>query len=335
MKHANPSRCPDPSSVRDDFAAELLELTANRLRARRVWGFLPSAEALLPFSDFDVNLDDDDLQLLEQVKDILSIAQPGSEIATGVNRAGNDIATTTASNIATTDTENEPGEGPANQEFAESEKIPCAVAPTWPPLNPTTSTPLTPVDRAKANPSQSRDQRRSWDRLKREKRFLATLEAAARTGGRAVTLALSADREATLRAHGDPTRLLSHYINRELKAAGITASYSFRFEVSSDGRLHVHGAVTVGSNSAAELKRLKQVLVDAAGKIRGRAGSKQCVYKDIYFSPGWHGYMQKAQRKTAKALGTEKTMFVSQGMTELAREEYERNDLTIRSSRAA
>lgn len=333
MKNTNPSRCLDPSPVRDPFAAELLDLTANRLRARRVLGLLPSAEAMSLFSHFEVALDDHDLQLLDQVKDILSIAQPTSEIATGVNRAGYDIATITASDIATTDTESEPREGPAIQGFAGSEEIPCAVAPTYSPLTPASSIPPTSVDRPEEHRSQSKDQAR-WDRLTAQERFLATVEAAARAGGRAVTLALSANREARLRASSDPTRLLSHYINRRLKAAGMMVSYSFRFEISDEGRLHVHGAVTAGSNSAAELKRLKQVLVDAAGKIRGRAGSKQCVYKDIYFSAGWHGYIQKTQRKTAKALGTEKTTFVSQGMTELAREEYERGDVTIGNSRA-
>ncbi|TGR94529.1 hypothetical protein EN834_34050 [bacterium M00.F.Ca.ET.191.01.1.1] len=64
-------------------------------------------------------------------------------------------------------------------------------------------------------------------------------------------------------------------------------------------------------------------MVSAAGKIRGRAGSKQYVFKDIDNAVGWHRYLLKSHRKTVKALGTEKTSVISRSMLRIARAEYE------------
>ncbi|RWN01053.1 MAG: hypothetical protein EOR86_04155 [Mesorhizobium sp.] len=309
--------------LRERSPADQLELAAQRLKVRRSIGFLPPAEATWLCHTDETHLDSEDLTLMEQLAEMLRGVEGASKIATHTRKPAADIATTPEVNVATAESN---ASGPATsprQGLAGREPPPCAVAPTRPSLISARPSGARRNDRGNGPSHPCNHQVPSWDRLTPNQRFLATIETAARNKGLAVTLAFSAGREQTLMASTGPTRLLTHYLNRGLKAAGVTVPYSLRLEVSPEGRLHAHGVLIAGGPAGACVEQLKSVLVSAAGKIQGRAGSKQCVFREIHYGAGWHRYLLKSHRKTAKALGTEKTAVISRGMLQMARAEYE------------
>ncbi|TIW29538.1 MAG: hypothetical protein E5V63_00720 [Mesorhizobium sp.] len=318
-----PSYWPDMRPLRDRTAAEQLELASHRLKVSRSIGFLPPIEAMSLFPAVDAQLDGVDSALMEQLAEMLRGVEAGSKIATNARKPGADIATTPQHDIATADINTRGPAVPMGQGVAGRERPPCAVAPPSPHLIPARTSRSRHVDKGNGPSRTYGHQVPPWARLTPYQRFLATVETAARNNGHAVTLAFSAGREQTLLASTDPTRLLTHYLNRGLKAAGVAVPYSLRLEVSPEGRLHAHGVLIASGPASADLGQLRAVLVSAAGKIWGRAGSKQYVFKDIDNADGWHRYLLKSHRKTVKALGTEKTSVISRSMLRIARAEYE------------
>ncbi|RUV40265.1 MAG: hypothetical protein EOQ55_15125 [Mesorhizobium sp.] len=317
------SGCPDTRPLRDRSLAEQLELTSHRLNVSRSIGFLPTAEATWLFATSENRLDRGDLALMEQLSDLLSDIEAEDTIATLARKPCVYIATTPECDVATAEVSAKEPAVPLSQGVAGRDGSPCAVAPPSPSLITTHPSASSQVDKANGQSRAYNRQALRWNRLPPNKRFLATIEAAARQKGLAVTLAFSEARERALMASTDPTRLLTHYLNRGLKAAGVAVPYSLRLEVSPEGRLHAHGVLIASAPAGADVGQLKAVLVSAAGKIHGRAGSKQCVFKDISDADGWHSYLLKSHRRTAKALGTEKTSVISRGMLRIARAEYE------------
>lgn len=317
-----PFRRTDLRPLHKRSSAEQLELTSQRLKVRRLIGFLPSAEAMWLFPTVEDALDGDDLVLMEQLADVLRDVD-ASKIATHIKKPRMDIATTPECDVATADINTRGPATHSSQGAAGGERPLCAVVPPSPSLIPTHTSKSRHVGNGNGPSRTSSHQVPHWDRLTSSQRFLAAIETTARNQGLAVTLAFSAGRERTLLASKDPTRLLTHYLNRGLKAAGVAVPYSLRFEVSPEGRLHAHGVLIASGPTGADLGQLKAVLVSAAGKIQGRAGSKQCVFKDISDAEGWHSYLLKSHTKTAKALGTQKTSVISRRMLQIARSEYE------------
>lgn len=59
---------------------------------------------------------------------------------------------------------------------------------------------------------------------------------------------------------------------------------------SGTGRLHMHGVVITDGH---DVMKVKQALREAAGYIRGRAGSRQCALRSLTESDGWTAYILK------------------------------------------
>lgn len=149
-----------------------------------------------------------------------------------------------------------------------------------------------------------------WKRASKADKFVASIGSVGAGRGYAFTLNLSGSQEEALKAAGDPTRRISDRINRALKAVGVCApEYSFTLEISPLGRLHLHGAIYVPQWH--DLTSVKRALMQAGGKLKGHAASRQVKLKPIDNAEGWAGYLQKDVRKTLRNLGTEKLTFIS------------------------
>lgn len=193
----------------------------------------------------------------------------------------------------------------------------CLVRPSHRPSDPHSTPSSTPVS--------LKPTRKPWSRAKipARDRFGYGVDVAARNGGRAFSLNLSAARERSILRSADPTRTLSTYINRALKKnLGRPIPYSFAFEFSPEGRLHVHGAYIPVDQSKEHAQAVKAVFREAGGKIKGRAGSRQMDTDQIHDASGWFRYTLKTHRRTVTSLGTDKVTFISKNLRNLARDQY-------------
>ena len=164
----------------------------------------------------------------------------------------------------------------------------------------------------------------TWTRATQKHRFSGTVHSAERRGGYAVSLDFSDLREATLRDSNDPTRLLSTYLNREMKKAfGQQLPYSFIFEVAPDtGKLHMHGVIIPIDNSEQHRKRLVRALRAAGGLRKGSGAARQCKLKPLKGAGGWARYSILDRGRTRRDLGREKLIFISQPMRTIARGDW-------------
>lgn len=189
------------------------------------------------------------------------------------------------------------------------------------PSNPTPQTPtLTPLQKAKAQAEPLLTY--PWRKLTRYQKLARAFVAADEAGGISFTINLSDALERTLFGCPDPTRLMSHYINRELKTAiGAPVPYGFRFEVSPSGRLHLHGVLLPASLDEDHILAIDRALGRAGGKLKANSlrRNTQSYLGTLYDGLGWFAYCQKNGTKTAKILGTEKVTFISTELTRLAK----------------
>ena len=131
-----------------------------------------------------------------------------------------------------------------------------------------------------------------WKTAKQEDKLAASIFSAGKLGGHAFSLNLSDSAEKTLRAHRDPTRLLSTYIAREMKKAlGYVLPHSFCFEFNEHDRLHVHGAIVLDGEDRKHMCHVKKALMRAGGRIEGRKASRQCSLRKIDAPEGWAYYL--------------------------------------------
>jgi hypothetical protein len=164
--------------------------------------------------------------------------------------------------------------------------------------------------------------RKPWKKATADDKLASSVLAAREQEGIAFSLNLSPEREDTLRNSTDPARLLSGYINREMRAVmDIVPPYTFAFDISPNGRLHIHGVAVVHRNDLEKKKIFKKALMRAGGKLPGRSASTQCKFEKLDDTPDvWIGYVLEDIRKTRKKLATDKVTFISKGMRGLARE---------------
>lgn len=140
-----------------------------------------------------------------------------------------------------------------------------------------------------------------------------SFEAVGRAGGLAFTLNLSTKREKMLMCRADPADDLRRYISREMrKSFGRVLPYSFAFEISPTGKLHVHGAVIPRDGTTAHREALKEVFARAGGKITGRGAARQIVLESLTDGIGWAVYSQKAFDDACRYLGTYKVTFIAE-----------------------
>lgn len=139
-------------------------------------------------------------------------------------------------------------------------------------------------------------------------------------GGISFTLNLSDELQATLCDHPNPARLMSGYINRELKKeVGIAFPYAFRFEVSPRGRLHLHGVLIPYSFDEDHVLAIDKALGRAGGKQRTDIlrTNTQSYLGTLHDGLGWFAYLQKSGDDAARFLGTEKVTFISTPLKKL------------------
>ncbi|MCV3210036.1 hypothetical protein OHD62_19530 [Mesorhizobium sp. YC-39] len=315
------SPSPDVRPARERSPDEHRAGFIQQLRVSRAYGHPVPFEVASLFPAPSAPLHSDDVAALAQFDAIVDELELQSRIAPGSGNGDDKTATAAVNGFATADTSRRPEEHQPPQGVSGNDPKACPVAPISAPLIRASSLKNRNSDRSRLS-SRLNPRRTTWERLSAEDRFVATIEAAGRRQGIALTLNLSKEREITLRASKDPARLLSTYINRELGKAGLAAAYSIRFEISPAGRLHVHGAVVDSSYDPSSLNELKRALVAAAGKIHGKAGSRQCVFRELYYPAGWHAYLRKTRRKICHELGIDKITFISRGMREIARADF-------------
>lgn len=153
---------------------------------------------------------------------------------------------------------------------------------------------------------------KAWKNTTPEEKFSRALTFVS-NAGYCLTLNLSEAQEEALRKSRDPARHLSDRINRALKEAGLGApQYAFSLEVSPEGRLHVHGTILLPAH--ADREKVKQALMEAGGRIKGKAAARQVKLEPARDPFGWASYCLKDLRRTRKALGTKKLTFISSGL---------------------
>lgn len=164
---------------------------------------------------------------------------------------------------------------------------------------------------------------KQWRYLSEGQKLLQAHIAAENAGALAFTINFSDRLQATLKASGDPTRLISAYIGRELrKALGYSLPHLFVLEVSRTGKLHAHGAVVVGDDLNEErILTIDKALGRAGGKLKAARIVRQTQsYLDhLHDGEGWAKYLSKARSATSRHLGTNKISFISTDLLRLAK----------------
>lgn len=164
---------------------------------------------------------------------------------------------------------------------------------------------------------------KQWRYLSEGQKVLQAHIAAENAGALAFTINFSDRLQATVKASGDPTRLISGYIGRELrKALGHSLPHLFVLEVSRTGKLHAHGVVVVGDDlDEGRILTIDKALGRAGGKLKAARIVRQTQsYLDhLHDGEGWAKYLSKARSATSRHLGTEKISFISNDLLRLAK----------------
>lgn len=203
---------------------------------------------------------------------------------------------------------------------------PSTPLPSLTPSHTPSQTKLLLKAKAEAEVFLTRPWRKLWDHEKIARAFLV----AEKAGGVSFTLNFSTRLQETLRTYSDPTRLVSHYINRELRRDfSIPFPYAFRFEVSPVGRLHIHGVLVPFSSHEDHLRPIEQALARAGGKPKASVNSlhkrkaeilqrnTQSYLGHLYDGLGWFAYCEKTRNEAAMFLGTNKVTFISTPLVKL------------------
>lgn len=166
-----------------------------------------------------------------------------------------------------------------------------------------------------------------WSRLSDAVRLHAAASYCEEVGGMAVSLNLhpaTAARWTSGTLKTKITRLFQIGLNRRLEKAGITAlPYALQFELSPEGRLHLHGAIDTHDRDEATIESIKLALRQAAGRIEGKAAGRQLCLKTITDGAGWASYIRKALKRTTADLGQDVPPIISIPMRRLAGEHHE------------
>ncbi|EJB03273.1 hypothetical protein Rleg9DRAFT_2105 [Rhizobium leguminosarum bv. trifolii WSM597] len=162
---------------------------------------------------------------------------------------------------------------------------------------------------------------KAWLRLSADDRERRVLDFAFRSESFSWTLNLTPKKQAQLRKRGRPANYLADAINRACKRElGRSVPISLALEVTSTGRLHAHGIVTL---ERGEWKAFREALKSAGGKVEGRGAGRQTDTRKLWNATGWANYIAKDFDRTAEALGTEKVFYQCNATRAGARQEYE------------
>ncbi|MHA6731253.1 hypothetical protein [Devosia sp. A369] len=146
-------------------------------------------------------------------------------------------------------------------------------------------------------------------------------------GGEVITLRLHLDALIQVTGSADPVRTMSRRLSRAFARAGLRLPhYAFALEVTSDNRneLHLHGAVDLDGLSP---DAVKNIFRDAAGRIEGRAGSRQVQLKNFDVSRGgpigWADYTKRGAARTAREIDQDRVTYIHDDLRRLTRMEWE------------
>lgn len=162
-----------------------------------------------------------------------------------------------------------------------------------------------------------------WKLATQRQKFAHAATVAERSNGIAFTLNLAPRIQRSVYTADDPVRHFSHYLNRELKKAGLSGTpYAFAFELTElqaggSQKLHVHGMLLADEEQA---KPLKAALMAAGGKIKGRAASRQVKLRSLTDAGGWAAYLAKDAELTAALL--DRDTFINVDLLRLTREDW-------------
>lgn len=162
-----------------------------------------------------------------------------------------------------------------------------------------------------------------WRKLRRDQKVARAMVVAQEQESISFTLNLSDEFQATLSDHPDPARLMSHYINRELKKeVGIAFPYAFRFEVSPTGRLHLHGVIIPYSFLEHHVEGIDRALAKAGGKLKADQlrRNTQSYLGTLWDGLGWFAYCEKTGKEVSRFLGTDKVTFISTPLVRMCRD---------------
>lgn len=179
----------------------------------------------------------------------------------------------------------------------------------------------TPTTTANVNAIPTNRKPSRWSDLSELARFRAASEYTQHADGLAVSLNLSLGREGSYLSQDRQTkitRLFQNRLNRELKAAGLSGlPYALSFEVSPQGRLHLHGVVDAFGY---DRDAVADALRNAAGDIPGRAKARQLKLELVHDGAGWASYVAKERKRTTSKLAISRTTIISQSMSRLAKQ---------------
>lgn len=164
-----------------------------------------------------------------------------------------------------------------------------------------------------------------WKDLSFKQRILEIIRYAFYAGGTAVSVNFSQKYEEALLRSENPMRMVSKRINDFLNRAGLKEFQILMvLEVASDtNRLHMHGVFIAGEHDSAGIA---ESLRNAAGRIPGKAGSRQYKEDKLFHAEGWFKYISRDMRKTRKFLQLKekrKLVWVSHALTKPAMNHYE------------
>jgi hypothetical protein len=167
----------------------------------------------------------------------------------------------------------------------------------------------------------------AWDRASEYDRLAEAYRIIHQRGGKVFTLRLTLDAQISVTGSADPARTMSRRIQKAFKRAGLPApTIAFGLEVTRDDRneLHLHGAIVLGDMCRDDVIN---ALRDAAGRISGRAGSRQVQIKNFDLEnggpEGWAKYVKKGAVRTARVNSHNKLTYMDMGLRKVAKLNWE------------
>ena len=157
---------------------------------------------------------------------------------------------------------------------------------------------------------------RSWKHLNAECHFLTAFSFANRVqqdlgNVRSFRLTFSDARSRMLINDQKPTTRAARWIRQAFESRyGEDLPYAFKFEVSDEGQLHLHGFVIVPASDVnnATKRVIQRCLLQASGEPSKSTNSESAAFYD---GLGYYCYLTKAERATRRLLKSEKLTYMS------------------------
>jgi hypothetical protein len=219
-----------------------------------------------------------------------------------------------------------------------SSPVHTSLPPSIPPSTPTNTLPTPSPSTPRKQPTTPTTVT-AWKHLDEHLKFAEACRVAEDLEGMTFSLDLSERVERTLWTHKDPCRLVSGYINRALRAQGITGTpFAFAVEYAPlqenyrgelRSKLHLHGVVV-----SDEPAKVKAALMAAGGKLAGKSRSRQVKLAQVDVKrgggAGWARYALKDEDRTWRHIDGERVIFLNDSLRRLARDRWQERHVVQR-----